>query len=277
MQRKAAIETSNLGKLILAALFIVIIIFLIAYLNPNFQNQSNLASNALSGDVDLRIKTDVDNNNKPKTETTTVDPNSRANITNQLKINTQDIDSVRKVSEKSYQKTTTATAGDLNSIPDLGSQIENAINSRLVEREIIEADITTSVEVIEVKFATGEIKEYSRITKEIEFKDLPDLKNVELIQLVPKIVTDSASNIIGNFEILVNDPLISFQLENSTKTQIKIDYMVPENKTLEAAAIQDVLIADSTGGNSVTNILLSVVIILLLVNIVVFIFNRLKR
>ncbi|MFA5333553.1 MAG: hypothetical protein WC376_03595, partial [Candidatus Nanoarchaeia archaeon] len=122
-----------------------------------------------------------------------------------------------------------------------GEEVVSAITNALGTDELVDVSITTNVKVVQVTMSDGTVANYTMIERTFN-----NLGNITVIEVIPKSIASSAAMISGDFTILLDDPVLEFNIVPNGKLSYLINGEVDTGsiETLASQAIpEDVSIA----------------------------------
>lgn len=172
----------------------------------------------------------------------------------------------------------------------LNPQVIDRINSELQNpQNIVRANVAVDASLYRVSFNDGEQRDYTKISKITSItSDASEFYNFRLLEAIPKDVVSSASRFLfGDFSILVDDPLIAFDIPERevNNDEIVIEYVVEGDVTedLETLAAGTTVVGDSDPSsilddtnnqqettNNQNNLVLLIILMLLILGIILY-------
>lgn len=127
---------------------------------------------------------------------------------------------------------------------DAPEPVQEAITNALQDKELVDAPITATVDVIEVSGESTTSGTYTSITREISLteEDFGDEDEITIIEIIPKSFIESAADILGSFVILEDDPVIAFTVtkDDIANGRVELSYAAPSTGDEQTAAATDV-------------------------------------
>lgn len=182
-----------------------------------------------------------------------------SSVVKALGVNTTQVKSIEEESVKNLTSKLTLTKKQIedklsNHVP---VKVLTAVKSQLNKYKSVQVRVNTKSRVMKVTKSNGKVVKVTKIEKEIiidnsNFKG----KTIRIIQVIPKDVAMSASNIAGNFIVLENDPVLAFDVPVTSVNngKVKLDYTVSGDKSnsslenIETSVVDknEVVVVDNT-------------------------------
>lgn len=182
-----------------------------------------------------------------------------SSVVEALKINTTKIKSIEEEAVKNLTSKLTLDKKQLESklLNNVPENVLTAVKSQLNKYKSVQVRVNTKLRVMKVTKSNGKVVKVTKIEKEIIINKA-DIKGktIRIIQVIPKDVAISASNIAGNFIVLENDPVLAFDVPVTSVNngKVKLDYTVSGDKSnsslenIETSVVDknEVIVVDNT-------------------------------
>lgn len=167
-------------------------------------------------------------------------------IVQKLNIAAEDIESVVELRSETLEEVGEVSEEEINSLDE---PIRAAIEKELASGNKINSKSKSSVKVYEVTKKDGTKQKVVKITREVEvdLANVPaDKKTIRVVEVIPKeVAASAASQIVGNFEILEDDPVIAFDVPVSSIVGNKVSleyYVLSETADQFASGIKAIVV-----------------------------------
>lgn len=212
--------------------------------------------------------------NEDKTSTTTTQDTTKSRLSDTLGLDFSNILSYSVTDTySSNSRTVKLTKEDLNNLKSIDKNAYDLVTN--LNSNQIDASIETNFIVYDVVTKSSPRKA-TRVEKRIRIDDLSGVDDIVVVEYISKEVASDAKFIGGNFEILVNDPIIAFDVDEEGSVQV--DYIVEGDISDNSGGINTLVVEKDTilNQNSQNNFSKIIVALVILIAVALVYLRRQK-